>query len=264
MASPFPGMDPFLENQEWKDFHTRLNTALADDLAPDIEPDYFVRVERRVYVEFPSHGDDPQSRIADAAILASDASVSDFTSGSASMSEPSIAAAICELPMPEEQRETYLVIRDRETREIVTVIETLSPANKRHGDGRREYLQKRDEVLQSQAHLVELDLLRGGERLPMITPLPPGDYYAIVSRRHRRPKADVYAWRLTQPLPEIPIPLKKSDPEVSLQLQPVFDTVYDRARYDLSVDYEARLDPPLSDTETQWTSQLLNEKRRTS
>jgi hypothetical protein len=263
MASPFPGMDPFLENQEWKDFHTDFNVALRAALVGQIEPEYIVRVERRIYVEFPSHGDEPRSRIADAAILVSDACVSDFTGGSASMSEPSVATAVCELPMPEEQRETYLVIRDRETREIVTVIETLSPANKRQGDGRREYLQKRDEVLQSQAHLVELDLLRSGERLPMVTPLPPGDYYAIISRRHRRPKADVFAWRLTQSLPEIPIPLKKGEPEVSLQLQPVFNTVYDRARYDLSVDYQAPLDPPPSDTEAQWMSQLLDQRRPT-
>jgi hypothetical protein len=257
MSSPFPGMDPFLENQEWQDFHTDFNVALRAALIGQIEPRYIVRVERRVYVEFPSHVEDPRVRIADAAILVSETPTAGFDPSRGAAATTSVATAVCELPMPEEQRETYLVIRERQTREIVTVIETLSPANKRRGDGRREYLQKREEVLQSQAHLVELDLLRGGERLPMVTPLPPGDYYAIVSRRNRRPKADVYAWTMIQTLPEIPIPLKKGDSDVMLQLQPIFATVYERARYDLSVDYQAPLDPPPGDAEVEWLSQLL-------
>lgn len=255
MPSPFPGMDPFLENQEWKDFHTDFNVALRAALVGHIEPRYIVRVERRVYVEFPSHEDDSRVRLADAAILVTGAPQTEATtSGGAATA---VVPEVGEIPMPEEQREAYLVIRERETMEVVTVIETLSPANKRRGDGRRVYLEKRDEILQSQAHLVELDLLRGGERLPMVTPLPEGDNYAIVSRRNRRPQADIYAWKLPQPLPEIPIPLKKGDPDVMLPLQPVFTTVYDRARYDLSVDYQAPLDPPFSNAEAEWVAQRV-------
>jgi hypothetical protein len=112
-------------------------------------------------------------------------------------------------------------------------------------------------VLQSHAHLVELDLLRGGLRLPTVTPLPQGDYFAIVSRRPRCPKASVYAWPLRDPLPTIPVPLKKGDPDVPLNLQTVFNTVYDRARYDLSLNYHAELQPPLSEENADWMRRLV-------
>src|SRR5207248_7822478 len=112
------------------------------------------------------------------------------------------------------------------------------------------------------SHLVELDLLRGGERVPMSTPLPPGDYYALVGRAHRRPTVEVYAWSLRQPLPTIPIPLKRGDPDVPLDLQMVFTTVYDRARYDLTLDYSAALSPRLNKSDAAWAKRLRSGKRR--
>ena len=248
MPSPFPGMDPFLESQEWEDFHTTFNTVLRERLGPSLEPDYLVRVERRIYVE--SVGGEPESmRRADIAIVAVDAGPA---SGLLSV-EAGSPTAVCELPMPIERQETYLVIRDRETMRVVTVIELLSPANKRSkGDGRNQYMIKRHEILSSPTHLVELDLLRGGMRLPVVETLPPGDYYAIISRAKRRPKCEVYAWTLNDKLPVIPIPLKHGDPDASVPLQEVFDIVYQRARYDLSVKYTAPLDPPLTQDELRW------------
>jgi hypothetical protein len=167
--------------------------------------------------------------------------------------------------MPEQRRETRVVLRDRETMDVVTVLETLSPANKRSGgDGRREYLRKREEILESRTHLVELDLLRGGERLPTVGPLPPGDYYAIVSRAERRPRAQLYGWTLRQQLPPIPVPLKQGDPDAILELQEVFTIVYDRARYDLSLDYTAGLAPPLDDAAAAWVGERLSALRKSS
>jgi hypothetical protein len=161
--------------------------------------------------------------------------------------------------MPEEKRESYLVVRERDTREVVAIVETLSPGNKRPNSvGRREYLGKRDEVLQSQAHFVELDLLRGGERLPMSSPMPRGDYYAIVSRCERRPRAELYPWTIRDPLPTIPVPLKKGDPDTQLELQAVFATVYDRARYHLSLDYRQPLSPSLNEADAAWLKGLLD------
>jgi len=247
-------MDPFLELQEWEDFHARFNTVISELLSPRLEPRYVVRIERRVYVE--SHRDDTESlRRSDVAVLRA----GETAGGTALAAEPAISLEPfeCELPMPEERRETYLVIRLRETMEVVTVLETLSPSNKRAGgDGRREYLEKREAVLQSQAHLVEFDLLRGGARLPTVTPLPRGDYYAIVSRRQWRPRAAVYAWTLRDRLPAIPVPLAKGDPDVPLDLQAGFVTVYERARYHLSLNYHAELQPPLGDDDAQWVRSL--------
>jgi hypothetical protein len=260
MPSPFPGVDPYLENQEWEDFHTRFNTVLSDLLAPKVEPRYVVRVERRVYVEHSAY-DDGGWRSADVGVLSAGTARGQASSppGAAAATAAAIAAPVeCVLPMPQERREAYLVIRERETMEVVTVVETLSPSNKSPGsDGREQYLSKRDLVLESRSHLVELDLLRGGSRLPMVGGLPPGDFYAIVSRSRRRPKAAVYAWTLRQPLPVIPMPLKEGDAEVSLELGTAYTTVYDRARYHLSLDYGAALDPPLAEDDAAWARGLV-------
>jgi len=248
MPSPFPGMDPFLEGQEWEDFHTTMNTVIREQLIGPLGSSYVVRVERRVYVEGPGEEYEHWRRV-DAALVMTEQG-GPLIAGAATATLP--APAECLIAMPFEQRETYLVIRERKNMEVVTVIETLSPANKRSGDGRREYLEKREEVISSQAHLVELDLLRGGERMPMTTPLPSGDYYAIISRRYRRPRAEVYAWTLRDALPTIPIPLRKGDDDALLDLQSAFSTVYARARYDLSVQYDAELYPPPSEDDAEW------------
>jgi len=260
MPSPFPGVDPFLESQEWEDFHTTLNTVVRETLSPRLEPRYVVRIERRVYVESPR--DDNLSFVrSDVAILGTVE-----RSGAAAVAvEPAVMLepVECELPMPAERREAYLLVRLRETMEVVTVLETLSPSNKRAGgDGRREYLEKREAMLQSQVHLVELDLLRGGQRLPMATPLPKADHYAIVSRRGRRPWASVYPWTLRDHLPVIPVPLKQGDPDVPLDLQAVYNTVYDRARYDLSLDYAAELQPPPGEADAEWIRRVLSSTPR--
>ena len=144
--------------------------------------------------------------------------------------------------------------------EVVTVIEVLSPGNKRPGsDGRREYLTKRETVLLSATHLLELDLLRGGERLPTIEALPRADFYAFVCRARQRPLAEVYPWTLRQPLPSLPVPLAQGDPEISLDLQAVFTTVYDRAGYDYALDYTQPVEPPLSEEEQAWCSEVLRQ-----
>lgn len=162
-----------------------------------------------------------------------------------------------------EHREAYLTVRLLETLEVVTVIEVLSPTNKRRGsDGQREYLAKRETVLTSGTHLVELDLLRGGERMPTVESLPLGDFFALVYRGNRRPKAEVYAWPLRDRMPTVPVPLAKQDPDVALDLQAVFDVVYDRAGYDYSLPYAAPAHPPLSSADADWAADILRRAGR--
>ena len=212
MPSPFPGMDPFIEDQEWDDFQPTFNAVMSEALATGLQPRYVARISRRDYME--------------------------------------------QLLGSQERRETYLVIREVPSMEIVTVIETLSPANKRaSSDGREQYLAKRQEILESRTNLVELDLLRGGKRLPAIG-MPPGDYFALVSRGHRRPRTDVFPWPLRQPLPTIPIPLKSGEPEVPIDLQQIVTTIYDRARYQLSLNYNSKPNAPLNEADVNWIRQL--------
>ena len=255
MPSPFPGMDPFIEQQEWEDFHQRFNNALADLLAPKVEPQYIARVEKRVYVESPpEHGLPP--RWADVAVMRFNDSGGGVAMATAT--DLDTATEECELPMSVERRETYLVIRERATHEVITIIETLSPANKRNGEGHHEYQKKRETILRSLTHLVELDLLRGGMRMPTKNRKPPADYYAIISHADRRPRATLTHWTIRDRLPTLMIPLKRPDPDVPLDLQAALTTVYDRARYQLSLDYHAELSPPLTDEQDRaWVSELI-------
>lgn len=254
MPSPFPGMDPYIEDVEWEDFHLTFNTVMRELLQPTVRPRYIVRVERRIYLE---HGieEEDQQRVPDLAVLwtGQDAELP----GTRIQSATATAPVECIIPSPQERRETYLVIREAQTDRLITVIETLSPSNKRRSsDGRQQYLAKREEILSSKTNLVELDLLRRGTRLPLLK-CPPGDYFGIVSRSYRRPKASVYAWTLRQALPTIQIPLQREDPEAALDLQQAFSTVYDRADYGGSIDYNSQLRTPLNESDEQWRKTLI-------
>ena len=257
MPSPFPGMDPFIEEQKWVDFHHELIAVTREFLVPRVRPHYEVSVEERVYVEHAPNGNLELIR-PDVTVLEREGQEAPSKGAIATATAVAVAPVVLTLLMPERMREAFLAIRKRETREVVTIVEVLSPGNKRPGsDGRREYLSKREAILQSAAHLVELDLLRQGKRLPTIEPLPPADYYAFICRGQRRPRAEVYPWTLRHPLPAIPVPLARDDPDVALDLHPIFNTVYDRAGYDYSLDYRRPIEPPLSDADTAWAKQIV-------
>jgi hypothetical protein len=218
-----------------------------------IRPNYVVRVEERVYVEH-SPDERPAMIRPDVAILKPEDGFLSGGTATALADEPMLLT----LPVPEQQEEVFLTIRERATMEVVTVIEVLSPGNKRLGaDGRREYLAKREAVLASFTSLVELDLLLEGERLPTVQRLPPADYYAFVCRGYRRPRVEVYRWTLKKPLPSVPIPLKRPDPDVVVDLQAVFTTVYDRAGYDYSLDYRHPLELELTDGQRGCLAEVL-------
>ncbi len=260
MPSPFPGIDPYIEGPDWEDFHLLLIASIRDALTPSVRPTYVVRAERRVYVEHDVEPDPTLVRPDVAVLRRSEKRRGRTNAGGTSTASP--ASVELTLPMPEEHREAFLVVRLRQTMEIVTVIEVLSPTNKRAGsDGRREYLAKRESILKSATHLVELDLLRGGKRLPTVEPLPSGDYYAFVSRGNHRPRTQVFVWRLRDRLCAIPVPLAGKDPDVLLDLQGAFDRTYDRAGYDYSLDYDRRLTPDLRHTDAAWARELLKRRR---
>ncbi len=255
MPSPFPGMDPYIERQAWEDFHHRLMVVMSEPLTEHLRPRYVVKVEERVYVEH-ALGERPELIRPDVTIL--DRGTGNQRQIRESSTTLGAFPVVVTLPIAELQRELYLTIRERETMEVVTVIEVLSPGNKRpSSDGRREYLTKRETVLRSPTHLIELDLLRGGERLPTIEALPSADYYAFVCRARQRPLAEVYPWTLRHQLPSIPVPLVQGDPEINLDLQAVFTTVYDRAGYDYALDYAQPVEPPLGEEELAWCAAIL-------
>ncbi len=145
----------------------------------------------------------------------------------------------------DEVPERWIEIKRLPDLALVTVIEILSPTNK-SGLGRSQHLQKRRELLDQPVHLVEIDLLLRGLRLPVGGPLPPGDYYAFVSRAEKRDSSDVYAWSIRRALPAIPIPLSPPDPDLSLDLAAVVARAYDQGRYHRLIHYADPLDLPLA------------------
>ena len=158
----------------------------------------------------------------------------------------------------DEIHEARLEVIDTNQHSVVTVIELLSPTNKITGSrGRASYEQKRREIMTSSSHFVEIDLLREGDHLHTRELLPQGDYFVHVSRKDRRPKGYVWPIRLPQRLPVIGIPLKEGDTDVALDLQAVLITAYDRAAYDLEIDYRSEPMPPLTQEASDWVNSLL-------
>lgn len=250
MPSPLPGMNPYLESPElWSEFHSRMIVAIADALDTNLSQDYRVAVEKRVYL---TQGEET--------ILIGIPDVSVTTTPQTS---PRTATAIAtepivvEIPLAEEIQERYLEIREIATGRVVTVIELLSPKNKRSGDGRDAYSQKRQRIMLSQTHLVEIDLLRSGEPLPMLGAAT-SDYRILVSRSDRRPKAQLYAFNLRQPIPQIQIPLA-DDTATTLDLQPLLHQIYDRARFALAIDYQKAPIPKLLPDDRVWFNAAIGQ-----
>jgi len=256
MPSPFPGMDPFIESQRWQSFHTQFVTALGQALVPRLRPKYVVDVEQYVYV-MDTSGQSPDLLEPDVALASDDVHWTDDVPADGSTASAVLKPEVLTLPTPKRHRQHYLTIQTRDTQQVITVIELLSPWNKSKSGGHKDYLSKRHNVLATMSHLVELDLLRGGVRLPTVEPLPASDYYAFVCRIQQRPKADVYSWTIRDPLPKVPIPLAEGDADAVVDLQSIFEQTYDRAGYDYALKYDRAVDPPFNDNDSDWVRELL-------
>lgn len=208
MPSPFPGMNPWLEQEgHWQDFHTKFLVAIRERLVPQVGPCYYGILQYHIY-----------------------------------------------RPAPDLERVPFLEVRHAALGELVTVVEMLSPSNKQ-GENRRDYLTKRDQLPASRTHLVEVDLLRGGEPMPDAD-RPDCDYSVMVSRAENRPRAGFWPVMLREPLPVVPIPLRAVDGEVRVDLQEVLQHVYDASGYENFI-YRGSPSPPLSAEDMEWARQLL-------
>jgi hypothetical protein len=153
-------------------------------------------------------------------------------------------------------RESYIEILHEPERRLVAALELLSPANKEQ-PGRTEYLAKRRALLYQDVHLVELDLLLGGQRLPLERPLPEGDYYYLLSRSDRRPDCQVYFWTLREPLPTLPVPLRPPDADVFINLATVFATAYERGRFRRRLPYQGPVLAFIAEKNRSWVADVL-------
>ncbi|MDB9526357.1 DUF4058 family protein [Oscillatoria sp. CS-180] len=257
MKNPFPGMNPYLEQPGlWPQVHNRLIIAIADEITPQVAPQYRVSIEERIYASTESAS---LIGIADVAALSRKQLTNPSTQSTVQLVEPRRVT----LPMLTEVKERFLQVRLLSTDKVVCVVELLSPANKRAGAGRIAYETKRQAILSSATNLVEVDLLRGGDPLP-ISPSAQGSYSILVSRSADRPEAELYEFELSTPIPCFPIPLDSNDLEPIVPLQELLNTTYTRARFDLAIDYSQAVKPELSEKEMAWIEGLDDFARNTN
>jgi hypothetical protein len=264
MTSPFPGMDPYVEQAHlWADFHDDLIGEIKRFLATVLPSRYVVRTDERSYVVLAEQeGKEEHLFIPDLGVTCTGHSPGGAPPEirTAAADRTSQNAPVQMLALIEERyRENFIEIREVEPDErLVTCIEVLSPSNKRRGsEGQELYLRKRQALLLGAANLVEIDLLRKGQRMPMVTPWPDSPYYILVCRRKRAPYCTVWPASFQERLPVVPVPLDNPDPDISLDLQPMVDSIYARGRYHKSIDYSAPLTPPLSPAQDAWLKARL-------
>jgi len=250
MKTPFPGMDPYLEHPAlWPDAHNRLIAAIADAVTPMVAPRYYVALERRTYLLKPD--DIVFVGRPDIALVSENAPV-------AVAAAPTFNGVMeVEVPMSDEVGENYLEIHEVKSGVLVTIVELLSPTNKLHRDGREQYEQKRAHVLATRTNLVEIDLLRAGEPMTVVGRPIRSDYRILVGRGRQRPRAQLYAFNLRQPIPTFPLPLLPYETEPLVDLNAILHELYQRARFDLRLDYTQPPAPPLSGEDTAWAQTLL-------
>jgi hypothetical protein len=258
MPSPFPGMDPYLEARSvWPDVHASLITYMREALQPQIRPNYIARIGERLQLAQIGGSYVPDLLLVKGVREPAPALTAD--KAAIAVDEPQLLDTL-----DEAYREPFIEIVARETGEVVTLIELLSPANK-VGDGRDQYLKKQKDLLATKVNLVEIDLLSYGKETVLArnaTILEPADwrYLINISRGGQRQRLEVYAVPLRDRLPNCRIPLRPPDEDVVLDLTAVFNRTYDIGSYDLLIDYNQPVPVPLSDAETVWLDNWLREK----
>ncbi|HXG11270.1 MAG TPA: DUF4058 family protein [Gemmataceae bacterium] len=252
MPSPFPGMNPYLEQSAvWHDFHERFLPLAAEVLGAQVLPRYFIKIDEHIYVHELAEESRRLAGRADPSVARLVPTPGPPTVGTELLAAPAeVTAAHIDV-----QSLSYLEVYDRESRQVVTVVELLSPTNKYAGPDRELYLAKCRQILWRNVHLVEIDLLRGGPRMPW-QGMPECDYCVVVSRAGQWPRAGLWPIRLRERLPEIPIPLRAPDPDARLDLQHLLHRVYDAAGYAYYI-YTGQPEPPLSAEDAAWARSFV-------
>lgn len=254
MTSPFPGIDPYLEGSMWSHVHHELASAILQLLAPKIAPAYFARIEPYTVTDTA-----PELGLG---IMYPDVGLFRPTDDDVSMvSEPETAyvtPATITIPniAPVEIRIPVIEIRDTDNNRLITSIEILSPVNKRR-PGLAPYRTKRQRLIDSNVHLLEIDLLRYGTH-PFEHPNLPDTHYFITLVRANAKKTEIWGFNIQDTIPIVPIPLKQPDEDVLLDLRKALDMVYQRGLFELSIDYRKTAPKPaFSEIEQKWMKALL-------
>lgn len=270
MPSPFPGMDPYLEGEEWSDVHQALAAQIRKQLAPQLAPRYVVRLavaiapdignEEEIEIMYPDIEVLRRKRTPNAPdiqLMPGD--------GAVAVAHPITKAVKVPLPVLK-MRLVTVEVRETETNRLVTSIELISPVNKRK-PGLSKFREKRERLMRAGVHLLDIDLIRRGKHpagLPAFEPPHPaaGAHYLVTLTRAKAQHLEIWPIRLQEKLPTVAVPLRAPDADAPLDLAEALTTIYAEAVYDLSLDYSQPPPPPPFDATTQiWIDELLKEYR---
>lgn len=261
MSSPFPGMDPWLEGYLWADLHHELASTIRRQLAPQVKPKYVVRIDTYTYQNVL-----PEEEVGifypDLEILKKPPQSNDLLSEPAAVYD-TVTPPTLTFPtrLTVEARVPVVEIRDKGNNQLITAIEILSPVNKRN-PGIVQYREKRERLYASGVHLLEIDILRKGQRPAAYDALPKWAHYFVMLVRADQNKTQVWALSVRDKLPTLPVPLKSPDPDIRLDLSKALDEAVRMGDYDETINYREDPPPPVfSEEDREWLQSILKEKK---
>ncbi len=259
MPSPFPGMDPYIEpSGYWGDFQGSILSAIRAELNARLPNGYAASIELYVWTHEPEGTKQKRPVEPDVYVRESERQRG---ATAAVIGVPASHTGL--LPRVERKRRKYIKVVDVRTKRVVTVVELLSPANKRPGDDRELYLTKRSEYLANRVSLVEIDLLRAGKRPPLGDEPPElAAYYVMVCRSWQYPRVDFWSFGLRDTVPPIPVPVTSEASETMLPLRACIDRAYDEGRYDTELPYHEPVNLRLGPKDTTWARQILARREK--
>lgn len=260
MVSPFPGMDPYLEAHDiFQDLHTTLIVAIRAELNPLLPEGYVAATDRHVWIESPKAKRKRRGREPDVYVVEGKRRTpAEPKTATGTLTTPRIVS----LPQQERKGKPYLKILDSRERRVVTVLELLSPTNKKPGEHYEQYLAKREEYFAAGVNLVEINLLRAGEHPPLgEMDAEAMQYYILVCRAPQMPRAEIWPFTVRDRVPTFPVPLTPKI-EVQFDLKPCLDRSYREARYDEEIDYSEPPEPNFIGEEAAWVRETAIKSRR--
>lgn len=252
MPSPFPGMDPYLEDpSEWRSVHMGLLYAIHAELNLVLPEGVRARMDQYVWVR--EDGGDERRR-PDVFIPKPRTGGGASTIIAEHVSAPTVRGT---LPRGRKRIHRRVQIVTGRGEQVLTVLEVVSPSNKAGGDDGEAYAQKRREYLGS-VNFVEIDLLRAGGRRALGRPEPPTtDYYVFSCRAAEYPATAVWAFNVRDELPVVPVPVSPKYADAPLRLRAALDRVYIDGKYETDMDYSVPPTPPLDRHDAVWAADLL-------
>lgn len=255
-------MDPYLEDPAfWGGVHTRLINTISTALNRNLPEGYYAEIDEYIWLQ--TEEDDEREPLGkpDAFVTSKNGHSDGRETTTHALAGLTPAVAVL-LPTAKKKKQRFVKIVGPDHLKVVTVIEVLSPSNKTKPADRKTYLAKRKEYLATGTSLVELDLLRGGQRMPLGDPVPDADYYFFVCRGGEYPRASVWPFTVREPIPSFPVPLKRPDPDVPLDLQRGMAELYDTNRYATRIDYTQPPSPAFRKPDAEWAAELLKKQSK--